>query len=365
MKKLYLFLSLLVVATMLLASCGAQPTPTAVATEPPATEPPATEEPVAALGTFENPIHIIYVPSVDAATIVAGGDLLHAALHDATGLFFKVSVPTSYAATIEELCASPDNTMAFIPGLGYALANQLCGATVGAKAVRFGLDWYAAMIFVKRDSEIQSLADLNGLKWAYPDAASTSGYMYPLYMLTQAGVVPSESFAAGNHDSAVRAVYNGEADFGTAFWSPANVDGVSLGVTLGADALLNPDVPVELVDSCVVTEDGKQVLCENYEVRDARRNLRAEAPDVVQQVRILAVTPAIPNDTLTFGPGFPADVRDAILNALFAFATDDPDGFKAAFSAYSWTSILPATDAEYDELRLAIQNSGYSLEDMK
>jgi phosphonate transport system substrate-binding protein len=221
------------------------------------------------------------------------------------------------------------------------------------------------MIFVARDSEIQTLADLNGLKWAYPDGASTSGYMYPLYMLTEAGVVPSEMIAAGNHDSAVRAVYNGEADFGTAFWSPANVDGVSQGVTLGADSLLSPDVPAELVDSCVVTEDGKQVLCGNFEVRDARRNLRAEVPDVVQKVRILAVTPAIPNDTLTFGPGFPADVRDSILNALFTFATDDPDGFKAAFSAYSWTGILPAADAEYDALRIAIQNSGYSLEDMK
>ena len=46
------------------------------------------------------------------------------ALNEATGLTFEVSVPTSYAATIEEMCASPTDTMAFIPAFGYVLAND-------------------------------------------------------------------------------------------------------------------------------------------------------------------------------------------------------------------------------------------------
>jgi ABC-type phosphate/phosphonate transport system substrate-binding protein len=36
-------------------------------------------------------------------------------------------------------------------------------------------------------------------------------------------------------------------------------------------------------------------------------------PDVVQKLRILMISPDIPNDTLSFGPDFPADVR-ATLN---------------------------------------------------
>ncbi len=364
MKKLSLIVSLLVAVVMLLAACTPAPAPTAVVTEPPATEPPATEEPLPPLGSMERPIKILFVPSVDNAAIVTGGELLHQALFDATGYYFTVSVPTSYAATVAELCASPDDTMAFIPGLGYALASQLCGVTVGAKAVRFGLDWYAAQVIVKRDSPYQTLADLNGLKWAYPDGASTSGYLYPQYMFQQAGITVGETVEAGSHDAVVRAVYNGEVEFGTTFWSPPNVDGVSLGVTLGADSLLQPDIPEELVPECAVTEDGKKIFCGNYEVRDARRNIRAEAPDVTQMVRILAVTPAIPNDTLSFGPEFPADVKDAILTALFDFATNDPEGFAAAFLPYSWTSVLPATDAEYDPIRFAIQASGFSLENL-
>lgn len=312
------------------------------------------------IGTEEHPIKVLFVPSVDAQQIIAGGEMLAKVLNEATGLVFEVSVPTSYAATLEEMCASPSDTIGFIPGLGYVLANQLCGVKVAAKAIRFGLDWYAAMIVVARDSQYQSLADLNGKKWAYPDAASTSGYLYPLYMFQEAGITLGETVEAGSHDAAMRAVYNGEADFGTAFYSPPIVDGKSLGV----DALENPDVPEELVASCANTAEDKTILCGNYEPRDARRNLRKEVPDAIQKLRILAVTPAIPNDTVSFGPEFPDDLREQIIQALFDLAANDPEGFAKAMEAYSWTGINPATDAEYDPIRLAVQASGITLEDL-
>lgn len=303
---------------------------------------------------------VLFVPSVDAAEIVAGGELFSETLHEATGLHFEVSVPTSYAATIEEMCASPTNTMGFIPGLGYVLANQLCGVEVAGKAVRFGYDWYAAMIVVQRDSDIQTLEDLNGKKWAYPDAASTSGYLYPIYLFDANGIIPGETVEAGSHDAAVKAVYNGEADFGTAFYSPPRVDGTAIDWEPGQD----PDVPPDLLDSCATTEDEVTVLCGNFEPRDARRNLRRELPDVMQKVRILETTPKITNDTISFGPDFPADVREQIVNALFEFAENDPDGFETAMAPYDWTDINTATDSEYDDIRLAIDASGFNLEDL-
>ena len=59
--------------------------------------------------------------------------------NDATGLVFEVAVPTSYAATIEAMCASPENTIGFIPAQAYVLANQSCGVQVALKSVRFGI----------------------------------------------------------------------------------------------------------------------------------------------------------------------------------------------------------------------------------
>ncbi|MBI3166276.1 MAG: phosphate/phosphite/phosphonate ABC transporter substrate-binding protein [Chloroflexi bacterium] len=365
-RNLFVLLSLIVAAAMMLSACGTPATEEPVATEAPTEEP--TPEPTAepteempAVGSPEHPIKVLFVPSVDAAEITAGGELLAAALNTATGLTFEVVVPTSYAATIEEVCASPSDTMVFVPGLGYVLGNNLCGIKVGGKAVRFGLDWYAAMIVVARDSEYQTLADLNGKKWAYPDATSTSGYLYPQYMFQSEGMTPGEVVEAGSHDAAVRAVYNGEVDFATAFWSPANVDGTSLGL----DGLDQIDVPDDLLASCANTAEDKTVLCGNFEPRDARRNLRKEVPDVMKKVRVLAITPAIANDTVSFGPEFDEALMEQIMQALFDFAANDAEGFAAAFDPYSWTGINPTTDSEYDDIRNAVTASGITLEALK
>jgi len=330
------------------------PLPTPVPTEPP--EP--TPEP---LGTESNPIKLMFVPSVDVDEIVAGGDLLAQTLNEATGLVFDVSVPTSYAATLEEMCASPDNTMGFIPGLGYVLANQLCGVDVSAKAVRYGYDWYAAQILVQRDSELQSIEDLAGLKWAYPDVASTSGYMYPLQMFTSAGLEFGETLEAGGHSAAVRAIYNGEADFATSFYSPYIDNETSEPIVWepGDPA----DIPDEFIEDCGLDDDG-QLVCGPWEVRDARRNIREEAPDVIQKVRILDTTDKMTNDTVSFGPEFPEDLRALIVEALFNFAQNDPEGFATALDAYSWTNINPATDEDYDSTRLAVEAAGFSLEQL-
>jgi phosphonate transport system substrate-binding protein len=358
MKKVFTFVSLLVAAILLLTSCAPAATPTevAVVTEVPVV---ATEPPVV-VGTEENPITMLFVPSVDAETINTGADLIVAYMEETTGLKFEASVPTSYAATIEEMCASPANTMGFIPGLGYVLANELCGVEVSAKAIRYGLDWYAGMIYVQRDSPIQTLADLNGMKWALGDLASTSAYLYPLLMLNEAGAQAGEIINAGSHDAAILAVYNGEADFGTMFYSPPLVDGA----TLGLASLDSPDVPEELVASCANTAEDKDIACGNWIVKDGRRNLRKTVTDAVQKLRILAVTVPFPNDTLSYGPDFPADVKEQLNQALYDWAANDPEGFAEAFSFYSWTGVNPATDAEYDPIRSAVQNAGFKLESL-
>lgn len=313
------------------------------------------------IGTMDHPIRVLFVPSVDATEIIAGGEILADFLNGATGLYFEVSVPTSYSATLEEMCASPTDTMGFIPGLGYVLANQLCGVHVAAKAVRFGYAWYAAMFVVARDSEFQTLADLNGATWAYPDPSSTSGYMYPLYMMQQAGVTPGESVEAGGHTGAIRAVYNNEADFATVFYSPY-IDAETQAPIVwlpGEDA----EIPDEFIDSCGLSANN-QLVCGPWEVRDARRNIREEAPDVVQRVRVLTTTSQIQNDTISFGPEFPAALREQIMSALFDFAQSDPEGFATSLRAYSWTGVEPASDADYDDIRLGVQAAGFTLEDL-
>lgn len=371
-RSLFAVLSLLVLASMLLAACGAAtPAPTAVPpTEaptavPPTAEPTAVPEP--AIGSPEHPIKVLFVPSVDANIIVTGGQVMADALNKATGLTFEVTVPTSYAATIEEMCASPADTMAFIPGLGYAIASQLCGVDVAFKAIRFGYPVYWAEYIVARDSKFQTLADLQGAKWGYGDQGSTSGYMVPTVELAAAGIVPGEQVQTGGHNQTVTAVYNGEVDFGTVFYSvPLNPDGKP--VFTYADYVagkVTPDMyelPADVIPNCAPDAEGKKLLCDGWRVLDARANIRTEAPDVMQKVRILAVSAAIPNDTLSFGPDFPADVRAQIEAALVAFAqTEEWKTSIGSADFYGWSGIEAATDAEYDMVRNMVQATGYTI----
>jgi phosphonate transport system substrate-binding protein len=312
----------------------------------------------AELGSAERPVQVLFVPSVDSQVIVAGGEIMDEALTEATGLEFEVSVPTSYAATIEEMCANPEDTIGFIPAFGYVLASQLCQVDVAFKAVRFGWGVYWAQFLVARDSDIQSLEDLEGLSWAYPDPGSTSGFLFPSVSLEEAGVEPGETVEAGDHGPAALAVYNGEVDFGTTFFSPPLIEG-------GQWAIGDPpDIPDDLVDSCAVTEDD-ELWCGDYRVLDARASVRTEAPDIVQQVRILDITEEIPNDTLSFGPDFPADLRTQIEEALAAFA-ETPEWEESIGNQdfYGWTGIEPATDAEYDIVRVVVDSQGITLEDL-
>jgi len=365
-NRLFFAVSLLVAAAMILGAC-AQATPTAAPTQapptapPPTAPPPPTAEPKPAVGSAEHPIKVLFVPSVDAQVIVSGGEIMKTALEEATGLTFEVSVPTSYAATIEEMCASPTDTMGFIPGLGYALASQLCGVDVSFKAIRFGFDVYWAQILVPRDSAYTSLADLAGKKWGYGDPGSTSGYMVPLVMLQEAGITPGEQVQTGGHNQSAQAVYNGEVDFATTFYSPPTLlDTGAVAWQEGQD----PDIQADLVDSCGLNADGN-LVCGNYRVRDARANIREAAPDVIQKVRILMISPPIPNDTLAFGPEFPADVRAQIEQALVAFA--ETEEWKASIGSqdfYNWTGIAPTTDEEYDFIRQMVTAVGITLESL-
>jgi len=354
-KRSFSLFALLLVLTLLLVACQGVVAPqTSTSTE---VETSAGEEAMseAELGSPERPINVLFVPSVDAGVIVSGGEVMAEALTEATGLNFKVDVPTSYAATIEAMCASPEDTIGFIPALGYVLANNRCGVEVGAAAVRFGLSWYAAQILVPRDSDIQSIEDLDGKKWAIPDLGSTSGYLYPSVMFQDAGVEPSEIVEAGGHGQSVLAVYNGEVDFSTSFFSPPLTDPTW---TFGDD----PE-PYD-VQSVVRNEEGR-CFAGDIRVLDARCSVAETAPDVFEQTRILTLSPKIPNDTMSFSPDFPEDLRTAIIEALSEFTASEACAESiCSDDFYSWSGLEPVSDSAYDPVRNLIDVLGYTEEDI-
>ncbi len=355
-------------ATATTAATTAAPTTTAApattTAAPTTTAATTTEAPPPAIGTADNPIEVVFVPSGEVENIITGGELLEQALGDATGLVFEVSVPTSYAATIEGMCASPENTIGFIPAQAYVLGNQLCGIDVALKSIRFGYDVYWSQFLVARDSDIQSVEDLAGKKWGIPDVGSTSGFLVPNGLLQSKGVDVSSMEIVehgGSHTSTARSIYLGEVDVATTFFSPP-VDNDDNVVWDGSVA--GADIPDDLISQCVLNEEGSDLDCGGILPKDARRGLREEAPDVINKVRILDLSAEIPNDTMSFSPEFPQDLRGQIVQALFDFAEDDPDGFEAAFDEYSWTGVSQTNDTEFDFIRGLVQALGLTVGDL-
>jgi phosphonate transport system substrate-binding protein len=315
----------------------------------------------AELGTEDNPIQVYFVPSVEAQTLIEGGEVLREALTEATGLEFEVSVPTSYAATVEAMCADTSRSMGFIPAAGYVIGNERCGLEVEAAAVRFGWPVYWAQYLVQRDSDIYVFEDLEGASWAYPDRGSTSGFIVPSVELQEAGIAAGEEVEAGGHPQAVLAVYNGEVDFATSYFSPPLTPNArwSFG-DLPEPYSLNVDEPF-------INDEGDLFVGE-VRILDARDAVAETAPDIIEAVRILKISNPIPNDTMAFGPDFPEELRDEIREALVTFAEENPEAWEnsalGSDDGYNWSTLQEIQDSVFDSVRLQFEILGLTEEDV-
>ena len=86
-----------------------------------------------------------------------------------------------------------------------------------------GATGYFAAMYVRSDSDIHSLEDMEGHSLAYADPNSTSGYLSPRFELRQAGIDDTTFFSrtgfGGGHEQAVIAVLNGQYDAGVTWVS--------------------------------------------------------------------------------------------------------------------------------------------------
>ncbi len=314
--------------------------------------------PVPEVGSAERPVQLMFVPSVDVAVIESSGERMTDWITEQTGIHFEVSVPTSYAATIEAMCAAEEDTMGFIPGLGYVLANDKCGVEVALATIRYGRTAYWTQFTVRRDSGITSLADLEGKKWAVPSVTSTSGYLWPSVLLSLNNITPGEIVEAGGHPQSVLAVLDGTADFGTSYFSPPGntVEDWSEGDPL------EPGGEFTIEEQ----EDGSyEVWQGGLPVRDARVAAMATNPNVMDEIALLAISERIPNDTVSFISDFPAELRDTIVQALIDYAaTDEGQEVLADEDFYDITGFGRVNDDYYDPVRNAINILGWTEEDI-
>ena len=257
------------------------------------------------IGTPKNPLRMMFVPSGDAQVIVKGGQEVVELLKKETGLYFKTSVATSYAAVIEAMGAGKVD-IGWLATFSYVLAKEKYDVELLLVVQRFGSPFYRGQIMVRANSGIESLKDLKGKSFAFVDPASTSGHLYPKTLLLSKGLDPKKFFGktvfAGSHNAVVFSIYKGEVDGGAAY------------------------------------DGSRAAVAKSY-------------PDIFEKIKVIAYTKEIPNDTVSVRKELPENLKITLREGLKKISRS-PEGSKILKNLYGISGVLDL-DGLFDPVREA------------
>jgi phosphonate transport system substrate-binding protein len=164
-------------------------------------------------------LHLVLTPSQKPTDLMVAGEAFGVALGKLVGLPIRVTVASDYAAVVEAL-RNRTADLAFVHPAGYVLANREAKAMIVAKDQWHGNTSYTSRIYVRKESGITTLEGLRGKTIAFVDPTSASGYVYPMVLLIQKGLVTNrdpktffkEFVFSGSHDAGLLALLNGHVD---------------------------------------------------------------------------------------------------------------------------------------------------------
>ncbi len=190
---------------------------------------------------------------------------------------------------------------------------------------------YYGCVMTRTDSGINRLEDLNGGTFAFSDETSTSGHIFARALLQRRGVTLGHVLFAGGHPNVVQAVRDGKVEGGSAFYSPPSEANLRDGTMVG---------------------DARFLILKNMATQ-------AEREQLLDEVRILALTDPIPNDVCCVRRGFSETVWQEFEASLQRFL-ETPDGQSAYYDLVAGVAAAPCTDADFDEFRAALTEAGVS-----
>jgi len=259
------------------------------------------------------PLHLVLTPSQKPTDLLATGDEFGRVLTKLTGIPVRVTVASDYAAVIEAL-RNRTADLAFVHPGGYVLASREAKATIVVRNLWHGKSSFTSRIFVRKDSGIKSVEELRGRTIAFVDPASSSGYIYPMVLLIQKGLVKNrdpktffkEVVFSGAHDASMRALLNGHVDAIASF--------------------------------------------------DLAREQYLRDPAERERLIFVAETPEIPEAGIAARPGLDPAVFARIRAALLQIRA--PEYADLLKRLYEIDGFAPAEDRDYDPVRAAIELLG-------
>ncbi len=274
------------------------------------------------LGSVQNPIKFILLPSADSALLADKAVFVKRYLETHTPYKYKFSVPTSYIAVVESF-GTKRADIASINTMGYIMAHDRYKTEARLIIERHGMETYQSQIIAKAHGPIKSLKDINNKRFAYVDPMSTSGYLMPAKLFSDLKVKPKETIFAQKHDNVVTMIYQDQVDAGATWYSPPH----------------------------------------KGQIRDARRLVQTQYKDIESKIKIVHLTEHLPNDPIVFRADLPSSIKEATINSLLAYiaTTEGQQIFDDLLGA---TGLIKCSDSRYDGVREMLKTLKKSVRDL-
>lgn len=227
-------------------------------------------------------------------------------LKEKTGLDIVQVFPQDFDDHMNKV-GSGEIDISFSNPFVYIQIAHLYGAQAFARIVeKEGNEMFRGEICVRKDSPIQSLADLKGKRIMAVSASSAGGYLFQRGMLVEAGIDPDKDLTvdfakgAGKQEEAFLAVYSGD------------------------------------YDACFVREGTRTVVMK-------------DKVDI-SKVRVLAYTPWYPGWVYAGRKGLDPDIVSTIKSAMLMLDFKDPED-KVILEKAKFVKVVSSEDRDFDSIR--------------
>ena len=248
---------------------------------------------------------LAFIPQENPEKLVDDIEKISSWLSERIGAEVTGYVTVDHAAAVEAL-RNGDADISFMGALPFVLAEAEIGATPLLAEVYRGSPFYTGRVFVRRDSGIETLADLRGSDIAFGDPISESGYLYPLEAFAKAGLLNPEQGAssffgriyfAGGYQQALQAMAGG------------------------------------LVDAAAASQYGELLL----------------TPQQQAEVKWIAESDPIPSHLVIARPGIDDGLKSRFIEAMLEL--NEPDNRQLLAYVYGPDGYVAADSAAYDGVR--------------
>lgn len=176
-------------ALVVLAGCGSesQPPKITLTSEAPERAPPPATNPTA-------PVRIAVAPIMSPRESFRLYGPMMDYLAEKLGRPVEFLLRPTYTE-VNELLRTGQADVAFVCDYAYVLGKRGFGMEILAVPQIMGQQTYRSYLIVPPGSEARSLEDLRGKRFAFSDPLSSSGWLYPTYLLNLRGEHPATFFA--------------------------------------------------------------------------------------------------------------------------------------------------------------------------